>query len=256
MSKLISICSIVGLLLVLPTKAICADSPVCWLGQSIVEQLNSELAANSKVDPIILAGSMAFVQECPSSVVPAFRRFADNERQLRGAWIEAVDYSARVPANRVLRGFLIGAKTTVDHNGSASLKNFLDGIFEVSGLPQEGNRQTAERNFEQQSLAGLKQFPHCDGANCYDASDFLLFLLGTHPDAFLAAMHAEKPAATKWLSELGDLSFAGDPSESQRRDSIRRYLLERVSELKVSEFTPEKSQCVNALRRIRFRAWK
>lgn len=112
------------------------------------------------------------------------------------------------------------------------------------------------RLFEQQSLATLRQFPHCDAAECYAVSDFLLFLLTAQPKAFFAALHADGPDATNWLSQLGDLSFAGGPSDKEYRDSIRRSLLRKISGSKTSEFPRERAQIENALRHIRFRAWK
>lgn len=256
MPKLISLCYLVVLLLALPTRATSAEPQLCGLGASVVEQMNLEVAAGDKIDPVVLAGSAAFVHECPSSVIPAFRRFADNEQKLRHSWVEALQSASEVPANGDLRGFLMAAKMSADRDGSTALKEFLDDIFKVPSEAQGKHLLPAGRLFEHLSLATLTQFPRCDAAACYDVSDFLLFLLGTHPAAFLAAMHADQTGAKKWLSQLGDLSFAGYPSEAQRRDSIRMFLLERISQSKAPGLQREKDQCESLLRQIRFRAWK
>lgn len=256
MPKLILVCYIVGLLLALPTRTLCAEPPLCGLGASIVEQMNLLVAAGDKLDPIVLTGSVAFVEECPASVIPAFRRFAINEKGLHHSWIEALRSAAEMPANGDLREFLAAAKESIDHNGNASVREFLDGIFEVSGRAQVKHRLPVDRLFGRLSLATLRQFPRCEATECYDVSDFLLFLLGTHPAAFLGAMHADQPDAAKWLSQLGDLSFVGYPSDRQRCDSIREFLLERISKLETTEFPREKYECENVLRQIRFRAWK
>lgn len=256
MSKRTLVCCVAGLLLVLPTRATSAEPQLCGLAASIIEQMNLEVAAGGRIDPVVLTGSIAFLQECPSSVIPAFERFANNERDLRRSWVEALQSATKVPSNGDLRGFLVAAKRSVDRGGNAPLREFLDGIFGLSGEAWEKQPRPPGYLFGRLSLATLRQFSHCDAAECYSVSDFLLFLLGTHPVAFFGAMHADQVDATKWLSQLGDLSFAGDPSESQRRDSMRKFLFERVSESKAPRFQREKHQCENTLRRVRFRAWK
>jgi hypothetical protein len=256
MPKLILVCFVIGLLLASPPRAMCAGTPLCELGASVIEQMNLQLIAGGKIDPTALTGSIAFVEECPSTVIPAFRRFADNEQKLRHSWIDALKSGSQNPNNTELNEFLAAAKRNVDHDGNVAFKVYFDGIFETSRKAQGRYQPTVGHLFEQESLTTLKQFPRCDGAECYDVSDFLLFLLGTHPNAFFRAMHADEADATKWLSQLGELSFAGDPSESRRRDSIRRFLLQKISKLQTNEFLREKYQCEDSLRQIRFRAWQ
>lgn len=256
MNKLILAVCIIGFLLVSPTEAMCENSPLCELGGSIVEQMSLQVTTGGRIAPVILTGSMAFVEECPSDVISTFRRFEIGGKDLHGAWIEALRSEISRHPNSELSEFIAAAKVSVNRNGDASLEEFLDGPFKASIDVKEEDRQPLHRLFEEQSLATLRQFPHCDAAECYDVSDFLLFLLGAHPAAFFMAMHEDQPDATKWLSELGDLSFTGEESDRQRRDSIRRFLLERISKLKAPSFPHEKSQCENVLRQIRFRAWK
>lgn len=255
MTRLVSVFYMIGLLLALPSRS-WASSPLCELGTSIIDQMNLQVNANGKISPAVLTGSIAFVSECPASVMPAFKRFASDEQKLHESWIEALKSGTEMPAGSELRGFLAMAKESVERNGNVSLKKFLDGVLEVPGAGQKPHRLPVGRLYQQQSLATLKQFSQCDAAECNDVSDFLLFLLGAHPAVFFGAMHAGEPVATKWLAQLPNLSFAGEPSDRGRRDSIRRFLLKRISESKAPEFTREKSQCQNVLRDIRFRAWK
>lgn len=256
MNKLILTACVIGFLMASPTESMCESSPLCELGRSVIAQMSLQVAAGGRIAPAVLTGSVAFVEECPSNVIQDFRRFTINGQDLRGAWIEALKSEIGRRPNSELGEFIAAAKESVSRNEDASLKEFLDGPFKASGEVKDEGRRPSDRLFEELSLATLRQFPHCDAAECYDASDFLLFLLGAHPAAFFRAMHADQPDATNWLSELGDLSFTGERSDRQRRDSIRRFILERISKLKASSSPREKSQCENALRRIRFRAWK
>ena len=130
-SKLMLGCYMIGLLLAFPTRSMCADPPLCDLGATVVEQMNLQFTAGGRIDPVVLAGSIAFVKECPASLIPAFRQFADNEQNLHRSWIEALKSGAKIPANTELREFLAVAKRSVDHDGSALLKAYLDGVFEV-----------------------------------------------------------------------------------------------------------------------------
>lgn len=255
MIKLISIFYIIGLLLASPMRSMCRNSPECELGASVVEQMNLQVAAGDKLDPVLLRGSIAFVQECPAAVLPAFTRFATDEPNLHDSWLKALKSGAETRADSELRAFLAAAKESVDHNGNPALKKFLDGILDVPVNDHDSPRVPVGRLYEHQSLAVLRQFPHCEAAECYAVSDFLLFLLAAHPSAFFGAMRADEPDATKWLSQLGDLSFAGDTSDRKQRNAIKRFLMERVSNSKAREFGREKAQVENALREIHFRGW-
>ena len=217
--------------------------------------MNLQLTAGRNIDPNFLPGSIAFVKECPASVIPAFTRFATDEQKLHSSWIDALKSRPKT-ADSELHGFLAAAKESVKRNGNASLTGFLDGIFDIADESKEAHRLPAGCLFQQQSLATLRQFPRCSAAECYDVSDFLLFLLATHPAAFFGAMNADESDATKWLSQLGDLSFAGDRSGGKRRESIRKCFLERISRSKTTEFRHERFTVERTLRQIRFRAWK
>lgn len=186
MTKAIAVFYTIGLLLALPSRSMCASSPLCELGASVIEQMSLQVNAQGKIDPVALTGSIAFIEECPASVVPAFKRFTSDEVKLRDSWLEALKPRPEALADGELRGFLERAKESVKRNGNAALKEFLDGIFEDSGGTREVQRLPESRLFEQQSLATLRHFRRCDAAECYKVSDFLLFLLGSHPAAFFA----------------------------------------------------------------------
>lgn len=112
--RLISVFYIVGLFLALPTRSVCASSPLGELGSSVVEQMNLQLTSNGKIAPAVLTGSVAFVKECPASVIPAFKRFATDEQKLHHSWIEALKSGSEMPADGKLRGFLAKAKESVE----------------------------------------------------------------------------------------------------------------------------------------------
>lgn len=218
--------------------------------------MSLQVAARERIAPVVLTGSVAFVEECPSDVISTFKRSAIDGQDLHRVWVGALKLELARRPDSELGEFIAAAKASADRSGDASLKEFLHGPFKTSSGFKSVDRQALQRLFEGQALATLRQFPHCDAAECYDVSDFLLFLLGAHPTAFFKAMQADQPDATKWLSELGDLSFTGEESDRQSRDLIQRFLLERISRMKASPFPREKSQCESILRHIRFRAWR
>jgi hypothetical protein len=118
----------IGLLLALPSRS-WASSPLCELGTSIIEQMNLQVNANGKISPAVLTGSIAFVNECPASVMPAFKRFANDEQQLHESWIEALKSGTERSTGSELRGFLAMARDSVERSGNISLKKFLDSVL-------------------------------------------------------------------------------------------------------------------------------
>lgn len=254
MAKLLSVFCLLSCLLMSANHAWCAEGWRCWLGAAVVEDMSAQLNSTGRIDPVLLTESLGYVEECHGTVILAFKRFASNEQELHSSWLRELEgVASGNRADTDLCQFLLAARKTADREPETSLRLYL------AGLPSCTSEQVVPLSeslrFENLSLATLRHFPHCDGAGCSFTSDFLLFLLGTHPNAFFRAMHADQADATKWLSQLPDLSFAGDPSDKVRRESIRKELLEQISLSRAPGFLREKSQCENTLSRIRFRAW-
>lgn len=247
---------LVAILLVLPNAALCENPLLCRLGESVVEEMNFQLAASGKIDHATLMNSVAFLDKCPGSVMPAFNSFANNREALHHAWISALKSDGRNRANSALGILLAAAHRSITDEQDRPLESFLDGIFSPATISPESLRPNLDHLFEQQSSSTLIQFSHCDAAECYDISDVLLFLLGSHPIAFWSAMHSNPTDASKWLSQLQFTSFSGDPSQAQSRERIRKFLLEQISIQVTAHFQTEKSQCIRTLSKMSYRPWQ
>ncbi len=255
MIKFTRFCCLIAIVAALPTRSLCENPQLCYLGESVVEEMNLQVSANRKIDPAILMASLTFLERCPFAVVPSFKRYANDKDDLHRTWVTALKSSADVGTGSSLDTFLAAAHQSVIAARNHSLDEFLDGIFDRSATTPEIPHSALDHLLDQQASSILQRIGGCDSAECYALSDFLLFLLGTHPTAFWSAMRSDPDNAKKWLSQLPDLSFAGEPSQARRRESIRKALLKRVSAQGASGFRDEKSQCIRALSRISFRAW-
>lgn len=256
MRKLTFICCMMGLLLALPVRAWCARTLFCGLGSKSVDLMNGILFSPGKIPPVVLAETVAFAEECPGGLVPAFKEFADNEQELHRSWLNALKTGTGSPANNDLRELLWLTRQTFDHNGNAEARAYFDDVFSLLRKMPTGQQIRVDALFERVSLVALRQFPQTDGAGGFDQSDFLLFLLATHPVPFLKAVHEDRRDTSIWLSQLGAMSFAGVPSDREQREKIRKLLIRTVSNVKVPALSPEKHQLESALCRIHFRAYQ
>ena len=205
------------------------------------------------IDPIDLRTSIIFLTECPSSVIAAFGHYPEKP-ELRRAWIDAVRAAARDSSDVDMRGLLAAARANVARVGDSSLSAYLDGIFD--GLPRDGGgeRSSLDSVLERQASATFKRYAKCDGAGCFNASDNVLFLLGTHPIAVFKAMRADSVNATRWLNQVADESFAGDPDRAKIRETARRDVLKKLSATLAPGFEREQRACEDTLDKIRYRA--
>ena len=257
MPRLTAALFVAGFLMARPTSATLAGPPLCKAGSSVVDLVYlKSTGADTRIDPTLIGSSLIFLRECPESVVPAFSRFADQDPELRHAWIEAVRSAARDSANMEVRGFLAAASESVTRLDDPSLRESLHEISQDLPDSQGIDQRTLELLFERQALATLRQHSECDGEGCFYASDNVLFLLGTHPAAVFRAMHADPADATRWLRVVGDRSFAGPLEERDSREALRQAVLKNIVEVTVPGFEGEQRASIDTLSRIRFRAWQ
>jgi hypothetical protein len=245
------------LLAVSPVCAQSPERPLCDVGSSIVELIHFEVTPRKNergpINPVDLRSSIIFLAECPSSFIRAFSDFPE-EAELRRAWIDAVRVAAGDTSNVDVRAFLVAAQVSVARLGDHTLNEYLDGIFDSLPRAKSGKGSPLEPLFERQAAATLTRYTQCDGAGCFDASDIVLFLLGTHPLSVLKAMRANADGATRWLRKVADESFAGDPDRRDSREAARRDVLRRLLAVNASGFETEQRACEDTLARIRYRA--
>ena len=259
MPRVAVVCLSAALLAGSPAGAQSPGWALCEVGRSALELIHFESAAgfnppvHGKINPIDLRSSIIFLAECPSSVMPAFSHF-DEEPELHRAWIAAVQAATRNSSSVEDRGFLAAAEASVKHQNDHSLNQFLDGIFGGLAHSGHGSGPSLDSLLEQQALATLKRHAECDGAGCFDASDNVLFLLGTHPLAVLRAMRSDSIGAASWLSAVKGESFAGPPDRSESREAARRAILSVLSAVKAPGLEPEQRARVDTLTKVRYRA--
>jgi len=259
MPKLILVCLVAGLLTACRTSAQVAEPALCEVGSSVVDAMYLQSTGTStRIDPTLLRASILFLEECPASVIPAFRQFADrgftdHASELRHAWIEALRSAVQDSSNTDLRALLVAAEVRIARVSDQSLNEYLDGIFEGSSDNRAAGQRALEPLFERQALAILQEYAQCDGAGCFDASDNVLFFLATHPVAFFKAMHADSVHAANWLREVADESFAGISERGASREAARNALLKKLSETEAPEYERERRACEGTLRGIRYR---
>jgi len=260
-----------GLLAGCPASAISQEPPLCEVGSSVIRLVylhSTEVGpdglvflhhtgAKTRVEAALVGSSLIFLEECPASFIPAFEEVAKAafvpEPELRQAWIEAVRSAARDSSNTEVRGLLAVARERVALLGDPSLNEFLDGVFEGPVDTREVDKHALESLYERQALATLMQYSECDGAGCFNASDNVLFLLGTHPVAVFRAMRADSAAAAEWLQWVDTGSFWRISEYREIREAARRAVLEKLAETKAPGFEREQRACENTLREIRFR---
>lgn len=242
-------------ILLTPLRSFSEEPLLCHLGESIVEEMSLQSSASGKIDSTTLINSMIFLERCPGLVVPSFRSTEDREK-LHNAWIASLKSSRDSEANSNLEAFLAAAHRSVVAYDNPSLTKFVDGIFDRLSVVPDNDTRNFDHLLERQTVSTLAKFSHCDGADCYSLSDFLLFLLGSNPTAVWSAMHSDSADAAKWLSAVPDLSFAGAPSDAEGREQIRRYLLKRISVPAKSGLQDERSLCLKKLNSISFRSWQ
>jgi len=239
-----------------------AESPLCEVGRSVIDLMYFESsAADAQIAPATLRASILFLEECPASVLPAIRESAargpwpaqDRMSTLRHAWIEAARTAARDSANADLRALLVAAKASVARVGNHVLSEFLDGIFDGVANGREAGAPSLEPAVQRLALAVLRDNANCDGAECYGASDDVLFLLGTYPTAVVMAMRSDSAGAAQWLANVAHESFSGIRELEESREGARRAVLKRLSETQAPGFEPELRACQDRLREIRYR---
>jgi hypothetical protein len=243
-------------ILLAPLRSFSEEPQLCHLGESIVEEMSLQLSANGKIDPTALTNSTVFLERCPRSLVPSFHRSTGDQETLRKVWIASLKSARDAGTNSNLNAFLSAAHRRFVMYDDPSLTKFLDGVFDRSSIAPDNGTRNLDHLLEEQATATLAKFSHCEGADCYSISDFLLFLLGSNPTAFWSAMHSDPRDAAKWLSQLPDNSFAGDPSDAGEREKIRRYLLDRISIPAKRGLQTQRSLCLRKLNAISFRSWQ
>jgi len=254
MTRVAAVCLTAGLLAAWPAAALSAEPPLCKVGGSVVELMHLQSTGGGPgIDSNLVGSSLVFLKECPASVIPAFRQAAKAgfDPELRHKWIEAVRSATRDSSNIVVRGLLAVAREKVVRLGNDSLNEFLDGILGSADSIRVDHR-SLESLLERQALATLKRHSECDGAGCYNASDDVLFLLGTHPVAVLKAMYADSVDATNWLGVVADQSFAGVAEQREVYEAARRAVLKKLSETNAPGLEREQRACEDTLRKIRY----
>jgi hypothetical protein len=230
---------------------------LCDAGNSIVELMHFEFSPASDrhgpIDPVDLRSSIIFLAECPSSVIPAFGHFPE-EPELRRAWLDALRVAARDSSNFDMGLLLVAAEASVTRLGDRSLDEYLDGIFDDMPRDGGGEHPSFEPVLERQASATLERYGKCDGAGCFNASDNVLFLLGTHPIAVFKAMRGDSANATRWLKQVADESFAGDPDRAKIREAARQDVLKGLSATQAPGFEREQRACEDTLGKIRYRS--
>ncbi len=255
MPRVTAACLMAALLAAWPAPALFAEPPLCKVGSSVVELVHLHSTwPDDRIDPTLVGSSLIFLLECPASVVPAFRAAekAGFDPELRRKWVAAVRSAARDSSNIVVRGLLALATEKVARLGDRALNEFLDGIAGLADSLRLEHR-SLESLLERQALATLKQNSECDGAGCFNTSDDVLFLLGTHPVPVLKAMHADSVSAAQWLSSVADESFAGAPEAREGAEAARRAVLKKLSETRAPGFEREQRACEKTLSKIRYR---
>lgn len=228
------------------------ESPLCNVGRSILDLAYLQSSgADARIQPSILRASLVFLAECPKSVIPALREFGEHEAAFRQAWLRAIRSAAHDTSEVDARVLLALAKPRLTEESARAIKEYLDPAYD--GLDDRVvDSRTLARLMDNQALASLRAYSQCDGVGCFDASDNLLFMLGTYPVALAKAMRSESADARKWLRLVGDQSFSGDPERARIREAARRSLVSRLSRIKAVEFEPELRACENTLRSIRY----
>jgi hypothetical protein len=145
------------------------------------------------------------------------------------------------------------AHSSVTRLRDDSLGRYLDGIFEGLTNPQRTDQRTIDSLFERQAMATLDRYARCGAASCYEMSDNVLFLLGTHPVAMLRAMRADSLDAKNWLRGVADDSFSGSPEARDSREAARRVVLAKLAETRVPGFERERHACESTFHAIRYR---
>ena len=248
-----------GLVAVWPANESRAEPPLCDVGASVVELAHLQSTGGGPgIDLTVVGASLIFLRECPASVIPAFSEAADAgfDPMLQRKWIKAVRSAVLDSSNAVVRSLLISAHERVVQLDDRSLDEFLDGIFGVLRESQGIEPDSLETVLERQAAATLRQHAECDGAGCFNTSDNVLFLLGTHPLAMLKAMSADSAAAEGWLHVVADQSFVRAPEKRGVRESARRAVVSKLSETEAPGLERQRRACEETFRRIRFRAWR
>ena len=245
-------CFCAGLLLASPARPQIATRPLCEVGRSALELL---LFWGTRVDSTALRSSIIYLAECPSSIIPVFSKLTKFpvEPAMPRAWIEAVRSAARDSSNTDLRAFLTIAQASVARLNDRSLSRYLDGIFQ-GGVPGPLNQRSLDSLFERQAVATLTSYARCGAASCYDLSDIVLFLLGTHPIPMLRAMRVDSVDASNWLHSVAGDSFAGDPEGRDSWEGARRAVLATLAATRAPGFERQRHACESTLRGIRYRA--
>jgi len=227
-------------------------SALCEAGKSALDLVYLQSTGpQARIQSTTLRASILFLAECPASVDASLRDFGEHERELRRAWFQALRAGARDTSSPDTRILLSEARTRVAQARNRSLKVSLDTVFE--GLDDRAlERGVLAPAIDRQALATLQDYAKCDGVGCFDASDNLLFLLGTYPLSMAKGMHADSTDARKWLRLVADESFTGPPERSKRREAVRGALLAKLSGIKAAGFERELQACENRLGAIRY----
>lgn len=249
MLRFIAVCSVAGLLSASSARAQIAKRPLCEVGSSAIELL--EYSDTTRFDPTDLRSSIIILAECPSNIIPAFKA-TDEPAELRIRWIDAVRSAARDSSNTDLRAFLARAQATVVRLGDSTLNKYLDGIFD--GLATGPiDQRSLDILFQRQAMVALREYGECGAAACYALSDYMLFLLGTHPIAVFKAMRTDSADVTEWLRSLAGDSFSGIHELRDSREAARRLVLATLAASRAPGFERERRACENTLRKIRYR---
>ena len=94
----------------------------------------------------------------------------------------------------------------------------------------------------------LQEWPQADGTKFSVLSDEILFALYISPSS-LAQLRSTDKVYRDWLSQVGDLSFAGLPERKASLEEFKKALCEKLAPI------PSASELVEKLKSITYRSW-
>ena len=233
-----------------------SQAALCDMGSAVAYLAHLKVTAQHPIDSAVTGASILFLAECPASVVGAFNQLAPYDTQTPHRWREAIRAAAGDSSKSDVRQLLTLAMQRVASVHDRALDDYTTGLFDaVKGAPNP-DPSALQVARDRVVLEMLQEHAACEGDVCGAISDILVFYLGTHPVALLKAMHADSAEAKNWLHVLADESFSGVEDYRARSEAARRAAIERLDQTPPDRFARERRECLEELRRIRYRVYK
>ena len=235
------------------------SAALCWEGGSAVYLAHMSVVTSGgvrdstiRIDSTLTGASILFLVECPTSFVGAFHQLEPFDTLTPHRWRAAVEAAARESSNTGLRLLLAAAKHAVARANLRSLSGFTDGVFDAVASSPVPSSLSLEPAIDRLALGMFEAYARCEGDEvCGDISDYLVFLLGTHPVAVFKGMRADSATARAWLSELSHQSLAGNGESHAAGEAARRAVVTKLDKTASGVFARERRECLAALRRRR-----